>query len=91
MRLFRPYLKEDFKTTARHYFRCFDFLCRCRNLEINSIPFLFAEKRTEQNGRVYFVNHSTRETQWEDPRMLKYVHKLSTQKLACQVLNLSED
>ena len=35
--------------------------------------FIFTEKRTEQSGRVYFVNHSTRETQWEDPRMLKYV------------------
>ncbi|XP_046842240.1 NEDD4-like E3 ubiquitin-protein ligase WWP2 [Xenia sp. Carnegie-2017] len=29
------------------------------------------EKRTEQNGRVYFVNHTTRKTQWEDPRMMK--------------------
>ncbi|XP_063311790.1 E3 ubiquitin-protein ligase Itchy homolog [Pelobates fuscus] len=26
------------------------------------------EKRTDANGRVYFVNHSTRTTQWEDPR-----------------------
>ncbi|XP_053569048.1 E3 ubiquitin-protein ligase Itchy homolog [Bombina bombina] len=26
------------------------------------------EKRTDLNGRVYFVNHSTRTTQWEDPR-----------------------
>ncbi|XP_061429117.1 NEDD4-like E3 ubiquitin-protein ligase WWP1 [Lethenteron reissneri] len=26
------------------------------------------EKRVEQNGRVYFVNHNTRTTQWEDPR-----------------------
>ena len=26
------------------------------------------EKRVEQNGRVYFVNHTTRMTQWEDPR-----------------------
>lgn len=26
------------------------------------------EKRTDANGRVYFVNHQTRTTQWEDPR-----------------------
>ncbi|XP_048354552.1 E3 ubiquitin-protein ligase Itchy homolog [Sphaerodactylus townsendi] len=26
------------------------------------------EKRTDCNGRVYFVNHNTRITQWEDPR-----------------------
>uniref|UniRef100_A0A6Q2XN86 HECT-type E3 ubiquitin transferase n=1 Tax=Esox lucius TaxID=8010 RepID=A0A6Q2XN86_ESOLU len=28
----------------------------------------FAEKRTDSNGRVYFVQHTTRTTQWEDPR-----------------------
>ncbi|XP_028935598.1 E3 ubiquitin-protein ligase Itchy homolog isoform X2 [Ornithorhynchus anatinus] len=26
------------------------------------------EKRTDSNGRLYFVNHNTRVTQWEDPR-----------------------
>uniref|UniRef100_A0A7N8XSE0 E3 ubiquitin-protein ligase n=1 Tax=Mastacembelus armatus TaxID=205130 RepID=A0A7N8XSE0_9TELE len=26
------------------------------------------EKRTDTNGRVYFVHHPTRTTQWEDPR-----------------------
>ncbi|XP_069508366.1 E3 ubiquitin-protein ligase Itchy homolog isoform X2 [Ambystoma mexicanum] len=26
------------------------------------------EKRTDSNGRVYYVNHTTRITQWEDPR-----------------------
>ncbi|XP_075882724.1 itchy E3 ubiquitin protein ligase b [Nelusetta ayraudi] len=26
------------------------------------------EKRTDSNGRVYFVHHLTRTTQWEDPR-----------------------
>lgn len=26
------------------------------------------EKRVQNNGRVYFVNHATRTTQWEDPR-----------------------
>uniref|UniRef100_A0A8C8B3U3 E3 ubiquitin-protein ligase n=1 Tax=Otus sunia TaxID=257818 RepID=A0A8C8B3U3_9STRI len=32
-------------------------------------PFLCIEKkRTDSNGRVYFVNHNTRITQWEDPR-----------------------
>ena len=28
----------------------------------------FAEKRADPNGRVYFVNHKNRTTQWEDPR-----------------------
>uniref|UniRef100_A0A4W5MMN5 HECT-type E3 ubiquitin transferase n=1 Tax=Hucho hucho TaxID=62062 RepID=A0A4W5MMN5_9TELE len=32
------------------------------------IPFTFSEKRTDSNGRVYFVQHTTRTTQWEDPR-----------------------
>uniref|UniRef100_A0A4W6CX22 E3 ubiquitin-protein ligase n=1 Tax=Lates calcarifer TaxID=8187 RepID=A0A4W6CX22_LATCA len=27
-----------------------------------------SEKRTDTNGRVYFVHHPTRSTQWEDPR-----------------------
>uniref|UniRef100_A0A7N6B306 E3 ubiquitin-protein ligase n=1 Tax=Anabas testudineus TaxID=64144 RepID=A0A7N6B306_ANATE len=27
-----------------------------------------SEKRTDSNGRVYFVHHTTRSTQWEDPR-----------------------
>lgn len=27
-----------------------------------------SEKRTDSNGRVYFVHHTTRTTQWEDPR-----------------------
>ena len=26
------------------------------------------EKRVTQNGRVYFVDHNNRTTQWEDPR-----------------------
>ncbi|XP_065675179.1 E3 ubiquitin-protein ligase Itchy isoform X2 [Hydra vulgaris] len=26
------------------------------------------EKRTDQTGRLYFVNHNNRKTQWEDPR-----------------------
>ncbi|CAK8695881.1 unnamed protein product [Clavelina lepadiformis] len=26
------------------------------------------ERRTETNGRVYYINHNTRTTQWEDPR-----------------------
>uniref|UniRef100_A0AAX7UZX8 E3 ubiquitin-protein ligase n=1 Tax=Astatotilapia calliptera TaxID=8154 RepID=A0AAX7UZX8_ASTCA len=29
---------------------------------------VLAEKRTDSNGRVYFVHHPTRSTQWEDPR-----------------------
>lgn len=30
-------------------------------------PSPVAEKR-QDNGRVYYVNHNTRTTQWEDPR-----------------------
>jgi len=26
------------------------------------------EKRVDPSGRVYFVNHQNRTTQWEDPR-----------------------
>ncbi|XP_030885310.1 E3 ubiquitin-protein ligase Itchy homolog [Leptonychotes weddellii] len=32
------------------------------------LTFFCKEKRTDSNGRVYFVNHNTRITQWEDPR-----------------------
>ena len=35
------------------------------------------EKRVEPNGRVYFVNHKNRTTQWEDPRTQGQV-RLST-------------
>lgn len=31
------------------------------------------EKRVEPNGRVYFVNHKNRTTQWEDPRTQGYI------------------
>lgn len=31
------------------------------------------EKRVEPNGRVYFVNHKNRTTQWEDPRTQGFV------------------
>lgn len=27
-----------------------------------------AERRVDSNDRVYFVNHNTKTTQWEDPR-----------------------
>lgn len=27
------------------------------------------EKRTDKSGRIYYVNHISRETQWEDPRI----------------------
>uniref|UniRef100_A0AAX7U1K5 E3 ubiquitin-protein ligase n=1 Tax=Astatotilapia calliptera TaxID=8154 RepID=A0AAX7U1K5_ASTCA len=30
--------------------------------------FSWEQKRTDSNGRVYFVHHPTRSTQWEDPR-----------------------
>lgn len=30
---------------------------------------MYAEKRMLPNGRVYFVNHKSKTTQWEDPRL----------------------
>lgn len=30
--------------------------------------FLLSERRVDSNDRVYFVNHNTKTTQWEDPR-----------------------
>ncbi|GAB6033339.1 hypothetical protein CHUAL_013106 [Chamberlinius hualienensis] len=33
------------------------------------------EKRIEPNGRVYFVNHKNRTTQWEDPRTQGYINE----------------
>lgn len=29
---------------------------------------VFSERRVDSNDRVYFVNHNTKTTQWEDPR-----------------------
>ncbi|OPJ82407.1 hypothetical protein AV530_012204 [Patagioenas fasciata monilis] len=44
-------------------------LCSLRNKSSALLSFcIFSEKRTDSNGRVYFVNHNTRITQWEDPR-----------------------
>lgn len=37
-------------------------------LLVCGIGFCLSEKRTDGNGRVYFVHHPTRSTQWEDPR-----------------------
>ncbi|XP_032813667.2 NEDD4-like E3 ubiquitin-protein ligase WWP2 isoform X2 [Petromyzon marinus] len=36
------------------------------------------EKRIEQGGRMYFVNHNTRTTQWEDPRTQGYAAQAPT-------------
>lgn len=33
------------------------------------------EKRVQPDGRVYFVNHKNRTTQWEDPRTQGLVHQ----------------
>lgn len=33
----------------------------------------FLEKRVDSTDRVYFVNHNTKTTQWEDPRTQGYV------------------
>lgn len=32
------------------------------------------EKRVDSTDRVYFVNHNTKTTQWEDPRTQGYVY-----------------
>uniref|UniRef100_A0A8C2PU14 E3 ubiquitin-protein ligase n=1 Tax=Cyprinus carpio TaxID=7962 RepID=A0A8C2PU14_CYPCA len=32
------------------------------------VVFMFSERRVDTNDRVYFVNHNTKTTQWEDPR-----------------------
>ena len=34
----------------------------------NLLHDIFSEKRVDSTGRVYFVNHKNRTTQWEDPR-----------------------
>ena len=34
-----------------------------------SLPPSLTEKRMLPNGRVYFVNHKSKTTQWEDPRL----------------------
>jgi hypothetical protein len=39
------------------------------------------EKRVEPNGRVYFVNHKNRTTQWEDPRTQGQV-RMTTLKIS---------
>lgn len=45
-------------------------LCSIANARLLTFSyyFVYTEKRQESNGRVYFVNHNTRATQWEDPR-----------------------
>ncbi|CAB1458846.1 unnamed protein product [Pleuronectes platessa] len=37
------------------------------DLKIHQLLLCFSEKRTDSTGRVYFVHHPTRSTQWEDP------------------------
>lgn len=32
------------------------------------LPLSFLVEKRQDNGRVYYVNHNTRTTQWEDPR-----------------------
>ncbi|XP_030204357.1 NEDD4-like E3 ubiquitin-protein ligase WWP1 isoform X1 [Gadus morhua] len=38
------------------------------NDPLGPLPPGWAERRVDSNDRVYFVNHSTKTTQWEDPR-----------------------
>ena len=45
--------------------RYLEYFLLCLNITV-----LFSlEKRTDSNNRVYFVNHNSRATQWEDPRV----------------------
>ncbi|XP_030318746.1 E3 ubiquitin-protein ligase Itchy homolog isoform X2 [Calypte anna] len=53
------YGNQDFSSTQNKEFKEFD--------PLGPLPHGW-EKRTDSNGRVYFVNHNTRITQWEDPR-----------------------
>lgn len=39
-----------------------------RSVTDHDIYVILPEKRVDTNGRVYFVNHKNRTTQWEDPR-----------------------
>lgn len=39
------------------------------------------EKRMQPEGRVYFVNHKNRTTQWEDPRTQGTFHKILQDRL----------
>uniref|UniRef100_A0A8C5CSS3 E3 ubiquitin-protein ligase n=1 Tax=Gadus morhua TaxID=8049 RepID=A0A8C5CSS3_GADMO len=39
-----------------------------RSIVLPFFLFLQSEKRTDTNGRVYYVHHTNRTTQWEDPR-----------------------
>lgn len=39
------------------------------------------ERRVQPDGRVYYVNHKNRTTQWEDPRTQVYVHRKTLKKL----------
>lgn len=43
------------------------------NITCPKMCILFVEKRTDTNGRVYFVHHPTRTTHWEDPRTQGWV------------------
>lgn len=42
--------------------------CFIRDELRNIFVYILVEKRIDPNGRVYFVNHKNRTTQWEDPR-----------------------
>ena len=47
---------------------CFYFMAHIYEATLTMIVFCISEKRADANGRVYFVNHKNRTTQWEDPR-----------------------
>lgn len=49
-----------------------------------AVPYLSPERRVDSNDRVYFVNHNTKTTQWEDPRTQGYVSRSAFVPTACR-------
>lgn len=42
---------------------------KTKSVRVDASVFVFwSERRVDSNDRVYFVNHNTKTTQWEDPR-----------------------
>lgn len=47
--------------------------CQVPAADSDAVPASVSEKRVDSTDRVYFVNHNTKTTQWEDPRTQGYV------------------
>uniref|UniRef100_A0AAY4DF15 E3 ubiquitin-protein ligase n=1 Tax=Denticeps clupeoides TaxID=299321 RepID=A0AAY4DF15_9TELE len=62
--------RSQLQGAMQHFSQRFLYQLRLTGLT-NPVPSVPPSARTEKrqdNGRVYFVNHNTRTTQWEDPR-----------------------